>query len=217
MKSLKLKYIAAAGNQDRETHINVQTLEKGEYFVFIEIDWNESTEDTEFCATCYGASRTFYLRDEKTLFAKNDLLRMMLASKAEQLLDGATVQDFSDKGAPEIKKYKGFGEEGYGFIHVTNESKEATFTEKVNYKTFKGLQMVKPQQGQGYEISVGPGQSKTVLIKCSPEGYSMSSSSSTAIELGGKQLKDLCRQNGKKNPRPDPETGEPKEIYQYSY
>lgn len=78
------------------------------------------------------------------MFAKNDLLRMMLASKAEQLLDGATVKDFSDKGAPEIKKYSGFGEEGYGFIHVTNQSKEATFTEKVNYKTFKGLQMIAP-------------------------------------------------------------------------
>lgn len=68
----------------------------------------------------------------------------MLASKAEQGLDGATVEDFANKGAPEIKKYKGFGEEGYGLIHVVNQSKEATFKEKVNYNTFKGLEMIKP-------------------------------------------------------------------------
>lgn len=108
------------------------------------MDWNENTEDTEFCVTCYGRSRTFYLRDEKSLFEKNEILRKVLVSKAVQELDGATVQDFAAKGAPEIKKYKGFGEEGYGFVHVTNQSKDATFKEKVNYNTFQGLEMVKP-------------------------------------------------------------------------
>ena len=101
--------------------------------------------------------------------------------------------DFADKGAQEIKKYKAFGEEGYGFIHFVNESKEATIKEKVNYNTFKGLTMIKPQQGQGYEVSVGPGTSKTVLLRCHPDGYGMSSSSSTQIALGGKQLKEMCR------------------------
>jgi hypothetical protein len=102
-------------------------------------------------------------------------------------------------------------------IHIDNQSAAATFKEKVNYNTFTGLQMVKPQQGQGYDITVGPGQSKTVLLRCSPEGYGMSSSSSTSVSLGGKQLKEMCRQNGKKNNRPDPETGEAKEIFQYSH
>lgn len=125
--------------------------------IYVEMEWNENTEDTEFCSTCYGASRSFFLRDEKSLFNKNDILRKMLASKAELQLDGATVQDFADKGAPEVKKYKGFGAEGYGFIHVVNGSKDATFKEKVNYNTFKGLTMLSPQQGQGYEISVAPG------------------------------------------------------------
>ena len=60
----------------------MENLEKGEYLVYIEMDWNESTEDNEFCSTCYGASRTFYLRDEKSLFDKNDILRKIYASKA---------------------------------------------------------------------------------------------------------------------------------------
>ena len=144
LEDLEIKYVKGCSGWDRETHIQFDNLEKGEYFIFIEIDWNENTEDTEFCSTCYGASKTFYLRDEKTLFNKHDLLRKIYVSKALQMLEGVTVQDFKDKGAEEIKKYKSFGEEGYGFIHIDNQAKEATFNEKVNFTTFTGLTMCKP-------------------------------------------------------------------------
>ena len=33
-----------------------------------------------------------------------------------------------DKGAPMIKKYKCFGPEGYGFIHIENDDKESQYT-----------------------------------------------------------------------------------------
>ena len=56
-----------------------------------------------------------------------------------------------------------------------------------------------------------------VLIKCDPEGYGMSASTMTSIQQGGKKLKELCLSDGKKAPRPDPDTGEQNEIYQYSY
>ena len=95
------------------------------------------------------------------------------------MLEGVACQDFKDKGAEDIKKYKCFQEEGYGFIHVVNSTKDATFKEKVNYPKFEGLEMCKPQQGAGYDITVGPGLKKTILIRCDPEGYGMSSSSNT--------------------------------------
>ena len=41
----------------------------------------------------------------------------------------------------------------------------------------------------------------------------MASSCKTSISVGGKALKELCRETGKKNSRPDPESGDPKEIY----
>jgi hypothetical protein len=31
-------------------------LDKGEYFVFIEIDWIDSTNITDFCVCAYGSS-----------------------------------------------------------------------------------------------------------------------------------------------------------------
>ena len=52
------------------------------------------------------------------------------------MLDGVTMVDFAAKGAPEIKKYKAFQDEGYGFIYIVNDSKEATFKEVVKYTNF---------------------------------------------------------------------------------
>ena len=84
-----------------------------------------------------------------------------------------------DKGAPHIKKYKCFGPEGYGFIIVENDEKDATFKEKVTFNSFKGLEFLPPESGQSYDINVPPGGNKTIIIKCDPEGYAMSSSSTT--------------------------------------
>lgn len=80
---LQVKYIQGGSGWERESHLMFDNLSKGEYFVFVEIDWNESTEDTDFCVTCYGASRTFYLRDEKSLYEKGELLKKAYTSKAE--------------------------------------------------------------------------------------------------------------------------------------
>ena len=76
---------------------------------------------------------------------------------------------------------------------------------------------MKPQQGQGYDIEVKPMTNKMILINCDPEGYGMSSSSNTQVVFGGKKLKELCKEQGKKTGRPDTETGEAKDIWQYSY
>ena len=108
IEDLQLKYMKGISGWDRETHCQFDNLERGEYFIYIEVDWNEETEDTDFCSTCYGASRTFYLRDEKSLYNKYDILRKAYSSKCEQMLEGVTVVDYKDRGAEEIKKYKCF-------------------------------------------------------------------------------------------------------------
>ena len=56
-----------------------------------------------------------------------------------------------------------------------------------------------------------------ILIQCNPDGYGMSSSSNTQVVFGGKKLKELCKEKGKKTARPDPESGAAKDIWQYSY
>jgi hypothetical protein len=83
----------------------------------------------------------------------------------------------ADKGAPLVKKYKCFGDEGYGFIIIQNDEPEAQYKEKVNFTSFKGLEFVAPESGSAYEVLVPPKGNKTIVIKCDPEGYAMATSS----------------------------------------
>ena len=66
----------------------------------------------------------------------------MYTSKAKQ--SDVTVQDFTAKNAPLIKKYKHFCPEGYGFVYIENNEVEAVFKKKCNYNTFTGLSLMKP-------------------------------------------------------------------------
>ena len=126
-----------------------------------------------------------------------------------------TKVTMEDKGAPLIKKYKGFGAEGYGFIIIENDETEAQFKEKVTFNTFKGLQFLPPESGSAYDILVPPQGNKTMVIKCDPEGYSMASSTSTAVIQGEKNLAKMCLEKGTRKERPDPETGESHDIWRY--
>ena len=56
-----------------------------------------------------------------------------------------------------------------------------------------------------------------VLLRCSPEGYSVSMSLLTSVIHGGKALKELARNNGKRAERLDTDSGESRSIYVYTY
>ena len=56
------------------------------------------------------------------------------------------VQNFSQKGAPDIVRYQcGKAPEGYNFVIIKNKEEEATYKENIEYTTFDGLEMVKPE------------------------------------------------------------------------
>ena len=43
--------------------------------MFVEFDWPDKAEHTEFVVSCYGAAQTYFLRDEKNLFDKDTVIR----------------------------------------------------------------------------------------------------------------------------------------------
>lgn len=214
--NLEVEYIQGNAGWDRETHLEFPDLKKGEYYVYVELDWNANTSETNFCVTCYGASKSTFTRDEKALYSKEMVLQNAFRSKAFQELEGVTKVTMADKGAPLIKKYKCFGEEGYGFIIIENDETAASYKEKVSYTNFKGLEFVPPETGSAYDILVPPQGNRTIVLKCDPAGYAMSSSASSQVVHGGAKLEELCLAEGKKAPRPNPETGAETAIYQYS-
>ena len=68
--NLEVDYCQGAQSWDRETHLEFENLKQGEYYVYVELDWVPTTVDTDFVVTCYGASNTTFVRDEKALFTK---------------------------------------------------------------------------------------------------------------------------------------------------
>jgi hypothetical protein len=108
--------------------------------------------------------------------------------------------------SPLVKKYKSFGEEGYGFIYIKNDEESATFKEECNFTKFQGLKLMKPQFQQSYDIIVPPKSDKLVLIRCSPEGYSLSMSLTTSVVQGGTKLRELTKSEGTVKERLDTDT-----------
>jgi len=214
--NLEVDYMAGGAGDDRETHLEFPNLQKGEYYVYVELDWHANTTETSFCVTCYGAAESTFTRDEKALYTKEMVLQNAFRSKAFQELPGVTKTTMADKGAPLVKKYKCFGDESYGFIIIQNDEPAAQYKEKVNFTSFKGLEFVAPESGSAYEVLVPPKGNKTIVIKCDPEGYAMATSSSSSVILGDGALEAQCLAEGKKAPRPDPDTGEQMAIDQYS-
>lgn len=68
---------------DRDTWEEYENLEPGEYYMYVEFDWPDNVQHTEFSVSCYGASKAIFLRDEKSQWQKEELVRKLMASCAE--------------------------------------------------------------------------------------------------------------------------------------
>lgn len=74
-------------------------LRRGEYYVYVEIDWAETTSENQFAVTCYGSSNSAFLRDEKILFSKEMVLQNAYRSMAFKQMEGVTVTDYAQRNA----------------------------------------------------------------------------------------------------------------------
>lgn len=137
----ELVYMNGKMGYDRDTWEEYQKLEPGEYYCFVEFDWPDEVQHTDFSVSIYGEATTYFLRDEKAQFCKEDLLVQLMASCAVQGLAEQKLTVFEEQGAPEIKKYFAITEEGYGYVHIVNNEKEARYTESINYTKFDRLEL----------------------------------------------------------------------------
>ena len=114
--------------------------------------------------------------------------------------------DFAKEGAPNIRKYTCIAEEGYGFVHIVNDEKSCSYKETVQYQKFDGLELMKPHKGTSYDLKVGPGEKKTVLIRQKlATGFSMSSCMQNGVIYAKEKLMELCKTSGKKTQRVNPQ------------
>ena len=72
--NLEIDYIKGDASWNRDTHLEISNLKKGEYYVYVEMDWDKNTNDIDFTVTCYGSSKSNFTRDEKSSYKKELVL-----------------------------------------------------------------------------------------------------------------------------------------------
>ena len=56
-------------------------LEKGEYYIFAEVDWIEQVDLNDYSLSAYGVSHAYFIRDDKNVFnCSSNLLLAVLFS-----------------------------------------------------------------------------------------------------------------------------------------
>ena len=51
-------------DKHRDTWVEFKNLTPGHYFIYVECDWPESSEHTNFSVSSYGSGTCYFLRDE---------------------------------------------------------------------------------------------------------------------------------------------------------
>lgn len=193
------------GYQDRDTYIEVEDLEKGTYYLFVEMEWNDVTPSAEksFNVTDYGPGKTSFLADESANYTLKKVLTEVYLSKACQRPEDVEVKPMASKKAPLITRYEcNQAPEGYNFVLVENEDPEARYRESVDYTTFEGLSILfLGSEEHKYDLDVGPGETKIILMRAEIQGFNMAASMTATVLHGDNKLKQMCMDNDKKTQR----------------
>lgn len=218
-EDIQLEYLKGNKSfQSRDTHIEIENLEPGEYYLYVEFDWQEATTDTKFVVTFYGESEADFLRDEMLLFPrKRDILEHMFKSKALQEGQKVKIQDMSNYGKENIKKYQAqANDEGYLFVMVKNDDEQAVYVEHCSYEPFTGLTFLEPEKGTAYSIEVQPGKFYVVIMAVGDKGFGYGCVPEIDIQLSESEFIESLRNTGKRQERVNQDNGQSCGIYLYS-
>ena len=192
------------GFEQRDAHVEADSLQEGVYFFYVEMDWviQESYNDFEFSATSYGPAECIF--EEVTQdFPQHVVLKRAIVAESE--LGGENIMQVAmeHKNAPSIVKLttKKATESGYLWTLVKNGEKDKRYKQVVNYTKFEGLTLLKPFEGNKYELSCEAGQANCVIIKCNTNGYAFQEEISEQVIVPDEHLINLCIINGKPSER----------------
>lgn len=149
----KLEWVqGTTGNQERDTYLECGVLDKGTYFIFVQVDWYKletPDPDSQFLAVnSYGAAPVNFgpdkasrIADDK-LWTKAEALKQAFISKSLKGAAGVDKTDLkeNDPPAPLITKFVcKDAAEGYNFTVVQNKSADQKYAETMDYTTLRGL------------------------------------------------------------------------------
>ena len=180
---------------EKDYYIESKNLEKGKYYAFVDIDWEDYIEDQDrtFNVTCYGAGGIQY-EDVSRSIEMEDFLKQIFLNKFSQgSHENFHIIDMADKRAPDIKRYfECQGQEGYVYTIIDNQDTEAIYTETLELESVDKLQLLGQHQGAKYSISVGPQQKEIVLIRVERGFEFVPSHQDMNVFLGDNALKAIA-------------------------
>jgi hypothetical protein len=85
-------YLGGKIGQERDIWREYADLEVGEYYVFLEMDWNQNdkVDLNDFVVSSYGVNNCFFIKDEAFQIQKTDFLSAIYISSALQ--EGSTAK-----------------------------------------------------------------------------------------------------------------------------
>lgn len=58
------KYFESSGSANRDTVVHCANLKQGEYFMYVEMDWETDLAENEFVVSSYGVEECIFLCDD---------------------------------------------------------------------------------------------------------------------------------------------------------
>ena len=199
--SLKvLRFINAVSDiRERDTYLECNDLKEGEYFLYIEVDWQQESAfaSNHFCITCYGVSKVS-LNNITTKYDKEDILRKTCSVMVKQSSGVGEITVDVAPQAPNLIKTTLKTDFKYLIYHYDNQASDLDYHEKQQFVMHEGIKLCKPYEGQtSYSVSVKANTQSIVLIRLDATGYQYQGQISYRTSLSSAGLIEKCMSTGK--------------------
>lgn len=150
----------------RDTHLELENLEAGEYYVFAEL----CDSSNAFTITAYGVGNYDFCGDESSKFEKIKILSDVFKSKALQGGEDVLLDNYS--AVAKVKRYQYVNDvtEGYLFVYIDNADPAEAYRERCDFNDFKNLELLGQFSGNNYDVTVPPGKEQMILIRVVGDG-----------------------------------------------
>ena len=167
--------------QDRDTYIEVPDLDRGYYWLYVDMEWQPETfrwlkKDLSFSLNCYGVGDVEWSKDLNNQFEQVEVLdHIMMAYTTFHMENGTGVvklakQDFKDIDVFEEENY---WKTGYNFKLVQNNTDNMVFVMSHSHLDYKNGIIISPKQANDdmivsrsqYVFKVEPGFFRGIYSK----------------------------------------------------
>jgi hypothetical protein len=190
-KDFPLQYIDAIVDEKDDVSLEADLI-AGEYYLFVEVDWDESRPH-DSCVISSYASHVISLSEKKypSFLEKALSSCAMLKSQRAYYYDHKQENSFRCMSIGDSKCE-------YGFLFFNNSSTDAVLEEKINFTNLENLELMEPYEGTSAKIKVSAGKSKIVILKRTDRHCKYDVEYKTRFSFGEKKYLEEIYDKGKK-------------------